>query len=170
MVRVSERSPRVTVRTARPGDEPALAALDARAWSPTAGFPSTFRRATAPFFDERNPPHAHLVAEEDGVLVGYARLRAPTPLPENAHVLGLHGLAVTPVARGRGVAGALLDAVERAARERGARKLSLRVLSTNEPARRLYERHGYVVEGVLRGEFVIQGRSVDDVVMAKHLG
>jgi RimJ/RimL family protein N-acetyltransferase len=34
---------------------------------------------------------------------------------------------------------------------------------------RLYERHGFVLEGTLRDEFRIDGRFVDDVLMAKHL-
>ena len=55
------------------------------------------------------------------------------------------------------------------ARARGARKLSLRVLGTNATAMRLYERLGFQVEGTLRDEFCIDGRYVDDVLMAKHL-
>ena len=80
------------------------------------------------------------------------------------------GRAVAPRARQRGVGYALLAAAERHARARGVRKLSLRVLSTNETAQRLYERAGYEREGTLRGEFCINARYVDDVLMAKHLG
>jgi RimJ/RimL family protein N-acetyltransferase len=46
--------------------------------------------------------------------------------------------------RGRGVGGALLDSLARAARDREVDALSLSVERTN-PALRLYERHGYVV-------------------------
>ena len=52
------------------------------------------------------------------------------------------------------------------ARSRGARKLSLRVLGGNVAARRLYEACGFTVEGVLREEFFLGGRYVDDVLMA----
>jgi RimJ/RimL family protein N-acetyltransferase len=55
------------------------------------------------------------------------------------------------------------------ARARGARKLSLRVLGTNAPAQRLYERHGYVTEGRYVDEFLIEGHFVDDLSMAKTL-
>jgi ribosomal protein S18 acetylase RimI-like enzyme len=96
-------------------------------------------------------------------------VQPPTPLPENAHVSGITGLAVAPGARGRGVASALLAAAGQHARERGARKLSLRVLSTNDAALRLYERLGFRREGTLREEFLIDGRYVDDVLMARHL-
>jgi len=81
----------------------------------------------------------------------------------------VQGLAVHPDARRHGVAAGLLDAAEAALRERGIRKLTLRVLSTNRAAIGLYERHGFVREGTLLEEFCINGRFVDDVVMAKNL-
>jgi ribosomal protein S18 acetylase RimI-like enzyme len=163
----------VAVRIARAEDEPALARLDAAAWTPESGFPSVMERSGDPyytFFTDGSPPAAHLVAELDGWLVGYLRLKPATPLAENAHVLAVMGLAVTPRARRRGVAAALLTAAEQHARDRGAHKLSLRVLSTNASAQRLYERLGFEREGVLREEFCIDGRYVDDVLMAKRLG
>ena len=64
---------------------------------------------------------------------------------------------------------ALLDAAVEEARRRGARRLTLRVLGANVAARRLYERSGFLVEGVLRGEFHLDGQDVDDVLMARAL-
>ena len=160
------------VRVARPGDEAGLARLDAAAWTPASGFPSVAERVNDPFFTfftDDSPPEAHLVAELDGRLVGYIRVKPASPLRENAHVLGIVGLAVAPADRRRGVASALLAAAEQHARDRGARKLSLRVLSTNETAMLLYERLGFQREGTLRDEFRIDGRFVDDVLMAKQL-
>jgi len=49
---------------------------------------------------------------------------------------------------------------------RGARKLSLRVLGGNVAARRLYESCGFMAEGILREEYFLGGRYVDDVLMA----
>jgi ribosomal protein S18 acetylase RimI-like enzyme len=162
----------VAVRVARPKDEAGLARLDAAAWTPASGFPSVLERVNDPFFTfftDDSPPGAHLVADLDGRLAGYIRVKPVTPLRENAHVLGIVGLAVAPGSRRRGVASALLAAAEQHARARGARKLSLRVLSSNETAMRLYERHGFQREGTLRDEFCIGGLFVDDVVMAKRL-
>ena len=51
----------------------------------------------------------------------------------------------------------------------GARKVTLRVLGHNVGARRLYERCGFLPEGVLWGEFLLEDRLVDDVLMARHL-
>jgi ribosomal protein S18 acetylase RimI-like enzyme len=170
MVRVSDSGYRVSVRVARHDDEEALAAIDSVAWTPASGFPSVIARAGGSFFSAGHPPAACLVAEADGAVAGYVVVQPATPLPENAHVHGIAGLAVAPGARGRGVASALLAAAGQHARERGARKLSLRVLSTNEAALRLYERLGFRREGTLREEFLINGRYVDDVLMARHLG
>jgi RimJ/RimL family protein N-acetyltransferase len=48
--------------------------------------------------------------------------------------------------------------------------MTLRVFAPNARARRLYERLGFEVEGVLRGEFrVADGTLVDDVLMAREL-
>ena len=161
----------VRVRPARLADQEALIELEAIAWSAESGFPSAMAadQRNATFFDAGNPPEAFLVAELDGRVVGYIRLKPPTKLPENAHVIQVQGLAVHPDARRHGVASGLLDAAEETLRERGARKLTLRVLSTNEPAIRLYERHGFAREGTLLEEFRINGRFVDDVIMAKKL-
>lgn len=91
-------------------------------------------------------------------------------MPEGSHVLAIAGLAVATSTRRRGVAAALLTAAETSARERGARKIALHVFAPNVAARQLYERFGYAVEGVHPREFVVAGRYVDDVSMAKWLG
>jgi ribosomal protein S18 acetylase RimI-like enzyme len=167
---MSQPSTPIQVRVARASDEAQLARLDNAAWSPQSGFPSVIRDAGPVFFSAESPPQAHLVAENNGPLVGYIRLRPASPLPENAHVLGIFGLAVAPEARRRGVGTALLTAAEQHALARGARKLSMRVLSTNPEAIRLYTGLGFEREGVLRAEFLIEGSYVDDVLMSKHLG
>ena len=153
-------------------DQAALTELEAAAWSPESGFPSLMapnNQRDTTFFDADNPPEAFLVAELNGSVVGYIRLKPPSRLPENSHVIQVQGLAVHPDARRRGVASGLLAAAEETLRERGTRKLTLRVLSTNQPAIRLYERLGFMREGALREEFCINGRFVDDVMMAKRL-
>ena len=54
----------------------------------------------------------------------------------------IHDVTVDPAYRGRGVAVAMLQEIERIALERGACKITLEVLSRN-PAAKVYERFGF---------------------------
>ncbi|MEG8275898.1 GNAT family N-acetyltransferase [Streptomyces sp. AHA2] len=161
--------PEVRVRVAVPEDEAELALLDRRAWSPLHAVTPEPRPPYPPFFGERHPPRDCLVAEDDGRLAGYTHLGFPTPLASNRHVLQIQGLAVAEEARGRGAGRALVRAAVAEARRRGARRLTLRVLGHNTPARKLYESEGFTVEGVLPEEFLLDGRYVDDVFMGRFL-
>jgi len=58
-------------------------------------------------------------------------------------LINIHDLAVTLASRGQGVGESLLAAVEQVARERGACKVTLEVLSGNASALRLYARSGF---------------------------
>ena len=155
----------MTIRLARLDDEPELRDIDAATW--TAGVsPAPPPSAGAAFFGERTAPADVLVAETGRVIAGYAALGPAGPLASHCHVLQIRGLAVHPDRQRCGVGRRLVEACIAQARSRGARKLSLRVLGSNVAARRLYESCGFVAEGVLREEFFLGGRYVDDVLMA----
>jgi len=156
------------VRPARAGDEQALARLDRATWT-TLTSPAPPPPREWSFFNERVEIREVLVALVDDEVVGYVRLGRATPLAASDHVLMIAGLAVDPALQRQGVGRALLEAAEAEARARGARRLTLRVLARNDGARRLYERAGFVVEGVLREEFLLDGDYVDDVLMALDL-
>ena len=68
---------------------------------------------------------------------GYSTFRA-RPL------LNLHDFVVGAAFRGRGVALALLDALETEARDRGCCKITLEVLENNGRARDIYARFGFL--------------------------
>jgi ribosomal protein S18 acetylase RimI-like enzyme len=157
------------VRNGRAADAADMAAIDTIAWSPRSGFPSVYSSRRRSYFGPDRLPDTYLVAEVGQAVAGFLRLATPTPLPENAHVLEVSALAVHPDYRRSGVGSALLSAAVQHGRSRGARKLSLRVLDTNEAAVALYERNGFQREGVLRAEFIIDGAYVDDVIMARYL-
>lgn len=157
----------LSIRIARSGDEGELARLDRETWSTLHAV--TPRPADESFFSERSGPREHRVAEHRGRLVGYVRLGFPTELPSNAHVRQIRGLAVAEEARGLGVGRALVRAAVAEARERGARRITLRVLGHNTAARALYESEGFVVEGVQPEEFFVGGEYVDDVMMGRSL-
>ncbi len=58
-------------------------------------------------------------------------------------LVNVHDVVVLPSHRGRGIAAQLFAEVETIARERGACKLTLEVLSGNHAARALYEKLGF---------------------------
>jgi ribosomal protein S18 acetylase RimI-like enzyme len=160
----------ILIRQATAEDGDALADLDFRCWTPIADVMPRPEKPRRPYFvEDRLAPEQVLVAERDGTVVGLLALRPSTPLPSNRHVLQIQGLSVDPDARGAGIGLALVEAAADVARSRGARKLTLRVLSTNAPARRLYDRAGYQTEGTLREEFLIDDHYVDDILMARPL-
>ncbi|MFD8304128.1 GNAT family N-acetyltransferase [Streptomyces sp. NPDC059690] len=157
------------IRHATLDDEETLGRLDRVTWSPLHSVQPRPRPPYEPFYNERFGPRDHLVAEVGGAVVGYVRLAYPTPLACNSHVRQIQGLVVAEEARGAGVGRALLRAVREEARRQGARRLTLRVLGHNAPARKLYETEGFLVEGVLPGEFLLEGAYVDDVLMGCSL-
>ncbi|MYZ47206.1 GNAT family N-acetyltransferase [Propylenella binzhouense] len=85
-----------------------------------------------------------VVAEDDGVIAGYALIltRRTSPLAR------LHSIAVGPGHAGRGIGGLLLAAAEHAARHAGKAGLRLEVRPDNPRAIGLYERRGYQRTGV----------------------
>ncbi len=70
-------------------------------------------------------------------LIGYSTFVAK-PL------VNIHDIAVLPEFRGRGLGSALLRGVADRARELGCCKVTLEVHESNDGARRLYEREGFV--------------------------
>jgi L-amino acid N-acyltransferase YncA len=155
----------VEIRQARPEDEAALREIDAATWSADVS-PAPPPPAGKAFFDGRIRPADVLVAEMASAVAGYAALGPATALASNAHVMVVRSVAVDPARQRRGAGRGLMEASVAEARARGARKLVLRVLGANVRARHLYESCGFEVEGILREEFFLDGRYVDDVLMA----
>jgi ribosomal protein S18 acetylase RimI-like enzyme len=157
----------VEIRGAEEDDDQALRELDAATWSPriSPGPPPDRER---PFLDRFGAANV-LVAAAGEEVVGYLILSPWLALESAAHVAELRGLGVAPERQGEGIGGHLVEAAIERARARGIRRLVLRVLSTNPAARRLYERHGFEVEGAYREAFLLDGAYVDDQLMALDL-
>eukprot|EP00966_Prymnesium_polylepis_P184123 4267372-Prymnesium_polylepis.1 len=78
--------------------------------------------------------------DEDEPIIGTADMQQ-VPVPEGGHCCYVSNVCVDPCARKRGVARAVMDAVDvLAVRELGASSLVLHVDAENIPAVRLYER------------------------------
>jgi ribosomal protein S18 acetylase RimI-like enzyme len=158
----------LAIRKARPQDDTILRQVDAAAWTGDVS-PGPSPPVGTAFFSERTRPDDVLVAEVEGVVVGYAKLSQSIAPPSHDHVLTLNGLPVDPQRQRHGAGRRLVEAAMEEAHSRGAQKLSLRVLGSNTSARLLYEACGFVVEGILRAEFLLNGRYVNDVLMARQL-
>ncbi len=100
----------------------------------------------------------YLVAWDGGDPVGHAYLALTHP-PE------LQDVFVLPARRRGGIATELTRAAEAEAAQRGHHRLTLAVSIENSPARRLYERLGYVDAGVppkrVQGTILLRGEPLD---------
>jgi ribosomal protein S18 acetylase RimI-like enzyme len=160
--------PSATVRTAVEDDGHALALIDHATWSFEVS-PVPLWPLDTPFFDDRTALENVLVAHENEQIMGYLKLR-PAPLAASSgHVQEINGFAVAPDHQRRGIGHLLLTAARQEAIRRQARRITLRVLGTNTRAQAVYLAHGYHIEGRLKGQFLLQGRYVDDVFMALEL-
>jgi len=90
------------------------------------------------------------VAEEGGRAVGFMQLYPGFCSVALAPVWTLYDLYVSPEARGRGVAGALLETARHFGLAQGAAYLQLSTAHDNHIAQRQYERHGWQYDTVFR--------------------
>lgn len=163
------------VRPAEPRDASALAELADAVSAEPEGWLATsngWRSAT----DERRylravrryPHAAVLVAEtDDGRVVGRLSI-ARDQHPASAHVADV-GLMVDAAYRRRGIGRALLEGGVEWARGAGIRKLELHVFPWNDAAIALYERFGFVREGLRRNHYRRGDELVDAILMAYEL-
>ena len=126
---------------------------------------------TAQRFEEyiADPGRALLLAEEDGVAVGYAMLVHGEPYDEGVRAVVRHRpttelskIYVLPNAHGGGVARDLLTAALDIARETGAAGMWLGTNQANVRAQRFYEKTGFERIGTKR--FHVGDRWEDDFV------
>jgi GNAT superfamily N-acetyltransferase len=133
----------VTVRPARAAEAEAISALALRSkahWGYDADF-LTACRADLTIRPEWCDGVRLVVAEQDGVLLGYARVAGEPPVGE------LAGLFVDPAAIGRGVGGVLLRHAVRMAAGFGMTALEIESDPNAEP---FYRHAGAVRTGVAR--------------------
>lgn len=122
-----------------------VAVLDAYARDPAGGGEPLSDFARAHVVKELAArPHAYSVLAWDGdVPVGLVNCIEGFSTFACRPLVNVHDVAVLASHRGQGIAALMLALAERIARERGAVKLTLEVLSGNTGAVRLYERLGF---------------------------
>ena len=88
-----------------------------------------------------------IARDPDGSVVGFCSFWR---VADEIHI---NNVAIRPAYRGRGLGTALMHHVLAEARRFGARRATLEVRSSNEGARRLYERLGFRVTGTRRNYY-----------------
>jgi [ribosomal protein S18]-alanine N-acetyltransferase len=119
------------------------------------------RWSAAMFWNELASGYYYRVAREAGEIVGYAGLAVTGP-----GEAWVQNIAVRRDRQHRGIGAALLEDLLAEAARRGARQVLLEVAVDNEPARKLYERYGFVPVGVRRGYY--QPSNTDALVMRRE--
>ncbi len=159
------------IRLLRPEEAKSYRAirLEALKQSPEA-FGSMFEvEAVRPlgFFAERLRGNALFGAWRDGSLIGIAGFRREAG-PKHCHKGVLWGVYVTQAGRGTGISRRLIERVlEHAQGE--VELIELSVVSTNEPARRLYANLGFTEYGLEKHALKHEGVYYDKTLMVKFL-
>lgn len=147
--------PPIRIRRASPADFAALGALGAQLVQGHYAFDQRRFMAPGEQLEEgyaaflgtqsRRRDSAVFVAELDGQIVGYAYTAIePRSWKELRDEAGfIHDLIVDERARGRGVAGRLVDAVIAWLHERGMPRVLLQTAEQNDAAQRLFARLGF---------------------------
>jgi len=108
----------------------------------------------------RGPGDHLLVAEEDGVVLGYAASSAYRPRPAYRHTREV-SVHLAPAAQGRGVGTALYERLLGLLHADGVHTALAVVALPNPASRALHRRCGFVPAGVLREVGFKQGRWID---------
>ncbi len=96
--------------------------------------------------EETSAPHTTLIAEKDGVSLGFIHARARKDEISGEACGTVPLLAVSPTAQGMGVGKLLMKAAEVWAKEQGYRLLHLEVFANNDKAHGFYKNLGFEAE------------------------
>src|ERR671915_488485 len=161
---------RWTLRPARPTDGSGLARLFAEVrregrWLITP--PGAVTEPSEGFWISemiRAAEHLVLVAEADGDIVGNVLVSVDRGVATE-HI-GVLSITIAEEWRDVGIGTEMVETAQRWARDRGLRKLSLGVFPDNERAIAVYEKRGFVREGLRRMQYRSGEAFRDEVLMA----
>jgi len=85
----------------------------------------------------------HVAVNTEQIVLGIAMAQLREELLSHAPSAHLEVIVVRDDAEGQGIAKALIQMIEQAVREQGARSITLHVFASNTRARAVYERLGY---------------------------
>jgi len=123
---------------------------------------SSFR----PIFDELQSKNHLYIYEVEGIQTGMCKL---VPLQHRtSHIVYLGGFAIHPFFAGKGEGLKMMKDIVDHVKQKGFLRIELSVAINNEKAIRLYQKAGFVKEGILKKYSYMksENRFVDEVVMA----
>ncbi len=98
----------------------------------------------------KDPQRPCIVADDDGLCVGYALCKINPPVDGTSLVprltVYLDDLCIDKNRRGESIGKLLMDAVTEFSQKLGADAIELNVWESNEGARRFYERYGFTTQ------------------------
>src|SRR5918995_1380790 len=146
------------------GSGEAKAARDGRRWTLRPGRP-TDGRPLARLFSEVRTEGRWLIATPGSVSEPSEAFWISELIRANEH-LAVLSICIARDWRDVGIGSELVEAAQRWAIERGLRKMSLGVFPDNERAIAVYEKRGFVREGVRRMQYRSGDTYRDEVLMA----
>jgi len=144
----------VIIRQARPEDADDIYEIERLC------FPDPWSKDSICYELEENPRAFYVVAEHSGQVVGYAGLWW---IEDEGHITNV---AVKPGFRHRKIAEGIVGVLLEFTLSEGIRHHTLEVRRGNEPAINLYNKFGFVVEGVRKGYYKFEGE--DALIMWRH--
>jgi L-phenylalanine/L-methionine N-acetyltransferase len=119
-----------------------------------------------PVFDELLVKEIVYVFEVSGVAAGMFKFI--TQQHRNAHTAYLGGVAIHPEYAGKGYGRQMLQEIIEMGRRQNLKRIELSVATFNDTAIHLYEKVGFVKEGVLRRYtwLVSEGQYIDEYMMS----
>ena len=163
----------LTVREATADDAAAIARIynegieDRLATLETTPRSADERRGWLAARSERHPVLVAVSSDGDEV-VGWASLNQFNQRPAYDHVADF-SVYVDRAARGVGVGGVLLRALEDRAKWIGYHKLVLAAFPTNSAGMRLYQSRGFEIVGTYHEQGMLDGKWIDVILMEKIL-
>ena len=166
-------TPAITVRSSTEADVAAMVAIYAHhvcnglgTFDPEPLHDEDIKRRRKNMMKRRLP---HLVAERDGVIVGYAYAVPFRKRPAYRHAVK-HSIYVHPDHLHSGIGRLLLPALIEACTSEGFRQMIGYVDAENRPSQNLHEAFGFRRAGLLEGVGYKFGRWTDTLLMQRMLG
>ncbi|MFD1033001.1 GNAT family N-acetyltransferase [Metaplanococcus flavidus] len=117
---------------------------------------------------EQDSSSAILLAESDDELLGYLFVIGNAP-QRTRHSVYL-AIGIRETSRGQGVGTRLFERLDNWAAENKIHRLELTVMVKNRAGLALYQKMGFIIEGIKKNSLQVDGEYIDEYYMGKLMG